>query len=217
MTDTGISGVVYDRRERIIKLSRITHKPLKSILNEATTKRTEIINMFKQVSLDLEGSDFYRYHKSISPAIQEYIEAISFIEYLQNDTLISKEKVDIDFKDEEGSQFLLVTNDDYLLGIADLTGELMRHAINCIGVGDHDRAIKICKFLRDIKSGYDILKIPKRDPLNKKMEIMHQSLIKVEDACYALIIRGSEYPKEFYQHIVSEHAKNFDVEMDTDE
>ena len=43
--------------------------------------------------------------------------------------------------------------EDYLSGIADLTGELMRYAINCVGKGDHGRALQVCQFLRNLNNG----------------------------------------------------------------
>ncbi|RIB22709.1 Translin [Gigaspora rosea] len=205
----------YDRRERIVKASRditalskkliglahrVTQKPLKSILQEANEKKDEISQLFKEISLELQGINYYR----------EYIEAISFLEYLQNDRLITKEEVENKFKDETGTQFLLITDEDYVLGLADLTGELMRYAINSVGKGDHDRVIKVCQFLRDMKTDYDILKVHPKSPLGRKVDTIRQSLSKVEDACYAITIRGSEYPKEFYQHIVSEHARSYE-------
>ncbi|CAG8471619.1 1333_t:CDS:2 [Acaulospora colombiana] len=101
-------------------------KPLKSILDEAQTKISEILESFRRISVELE----------------EYIEAISFLEYLENGVLITKEGVEKQFKDADGNQFLQITYDDYLLGVADLTGELMRYAINCIGAGNHDQALK---------------------------------------------------------------------------
>ncbi|CAG8784072.1 38230_t:CDS:2 [Gigaspora margarita] len=174
----------YDRRERIVKASRVTQKPLKSILQEANEKKDEISQLFKEISLELQGINYYRYHKNISPSIQEFIEAISFLEYLQNDRLITKEEVENEFKDET----------DYVLGLADLTGELMRYAINSVGKGDHDRAIKVCQFLRDMKT------VHPKSPLGRKVDTIRQSLSKVED----------EYPKEFYQHIVSEHARSYE-------
>ncbi|CAG8483025.1 3075_t:CDS:2 [Acaulospora morrowiae] len=249
----------HDRRERVIKSSRditalskkliyiahrVTQRPLESILDEVRTKKSEILELFKKVSVELEGANFYRraqsahsfvqeflnrcakqqqyhiekyefpltmivsykYNKSVSPSIQEYIEAIAFVEYLENGVLITKEKIENDFRDENGNQFLLITYDDYLLGIADLTGELMRYAINCIGMGDHNQARKVCQFLRNIKSGYDILRVTNHF-LRNKVEIMKGSLAKVEN----------EYSQDFYQHIISEHAQNFEVSMEVDE
>ncbi|CAG8503110.1 18456_t:CDS:2 [Rhizophagus irregularis] len=216
----------YDRKERIVKQSRditglskklifLAHrsnqKSLKSILEEAETKKKEILELFQKVSCELEGINYYKYHKSISPAIQEFIEAISFLEYLEHNRLISMNDVELNFRDKSGNQYLQVTVEDYVLGIADLTGELMRYAINSVGKGDHDRALQVCKFLRSLKSvsGYSLL--------GRKLDGIKTNLAKVEDACYALTIRGSEYPKEFYQHIVSEHARNYGDNMDVDE
>lgn len=40
-----------------------------------------------------------------------------------------------------------------ILGLADLTGELMRYAIQIVSSGKYDRAMTICKTLRDIDDG----------------------------------------------------------------
>jgi len=203
-------------KKLIFLAHRVNQKSLKSLLEEAETKKKEIHELFQKVSCELEGINYYRYHRCISPAIQEYIEAISFLEYLEHNRLISKSNVELNFKDQSGKQYLQVSVEDYILGIADLTGELMRYAINCVGKGDHNRALQVCQFLRSLKSDYDLLKVSGNSPLARKLEGMKTNLAKVEDACYALTIRGSEYPKEFYQHIVSEHARNYDS-MDVDE
>nr|CAG8523909.1 9085_t:CDS:2 [Entrophospora candida] len=208
----------YARRERIIKCSRditiqsknlitfaqrITPKTLNSSIEKSATTKQEILKLFKDISVELQGVNYY------SDSLQEYIEAMSLLEYLHNRKLLDKIKdVDNDFKDENGTQFLQVTNEDYLLGVADLSGELMRYATNCIGRGDHDFASIIGRFLRDLKSDYEIIAHNKY--FVRKLEVMKQNLNKVEDVCYAIKIRGSEYPKEFYQHIVAEHTKRFE-------
>ncbi len=46
----------------------------------------------------------FRYHRNISPAIQEFIEAMSFLEYLEHDRLLLKDNIDSEFKDELGKQ-----------------------------------------------------------------------------------------------------------------
>jgi predicted translin family RNA/ssDNA-binding protein len=40
-----------------------------------------------------------------------------------------------------------------LNGIGDLTGELMRYAINKIGAGEPEKAISICHFMQQIHEG----------------------------------------------------------------
>lgn len=111
---------------------------------------------------------------------------------------------------------LEVTDEDYLLGIADLTGELMRLAINTLGqslmptLQDEDASIlspeqrvqHILQFLRDIKSGFDGLSLTKMSPISKKMGVLRQSLQKIELACYNVKVRGAEYPPEVLRQML---------------
>ncbi len=52
-----------------------------------------------------------RYHKAFSPGIQEYIEAVALMQYLETGALLTIENLQCT---------LLITNEDYLAGIADL-------------------------------------------------------------------------------------------------
>eukprot|EP01117_Protostelium_nocturnum_P009569 TRINITY_DN3414_c0_g1_i1.p1 TRINITY_DN3414_c0_g1~~TRINITY_DN3414_c0_g1_i1.p1 ORF type:complete len:102 (-),score=33.43 TRINITY_DN3414_c0_g1_i1:93-398(-) len=84
---------------------------------------------------------------------------------------------------------------DYLLGVADLTGELMRVCINCVAVGKENRVQKTSGFIRDIYDVFCRLKVDDRE-IPKKLEVMKASLQKVEQVCFNMALRGSEYPKE---------------------
>ncbi|KAF7725207.1 hypothetical protein EC973_000373 [Apophysomyces ossiformis] len=46
--------------------------------------------------------------------------------------------------------------------------------------------------------------------LQKKMGALRSSLLKVERACYAFQIRGSEYPKEMYHTIIRECQSRYE-------
>ncbi|KAJ9061134.1 hypothetical protein DSO57_1023479 [Entomophthora muscae] len=89
----------HDRREKIIITSRdITAKSKKVIFglhrlsknsNADLFKKSEdaikvIIDSFKSISAELQGANFYRYYRQISPGIQEFIEAISFKHFSPN-------------------------------------------------------------------------------------------------------------------------------------
>jgi len=217
----------YDRRERIIKanrditalskklifvLHRVQIKTRATVLLVATDKKNEIVALFEAISHELEDANYYKYLRSISPAIQEYIEAIAFMEYVYNGKLITKEACEADFV-KDGQPFLKITDDDYVLGVADLTGELMRYAINSVGKGNHDLAIEVCRFMRSLKGEYDALTLNSRSPISNKVDVMRSSLRKVEDACYALRVRGSEYPASMYQGIIREQQQRFGVEV----
>ena len=90
--------------------------------------------------------------------------------------------------------YVLVPPTHYLLGVADLTGELMRMAIHSIGQGDFDLPFEHCKFLRIIYDAFVSFGNVDRD-LSRKVHVLRQSLQKVEAACYTLQVRGSEIPK----------------------
>jgi predicted translin family RNA/ssDNA-binding protein len=87
-----------------------------------------------------------------------------------------------------------------MLGLADLTGELMRFAINSVGSGDLDTPNEVCAYLRKMLRGFQSLGQVSRE-MNRKINTLRQSLQKVEAACYTLQIRGSEMPKHMLQDV----------------
>ena len=90
---------------------------------------------------------------------------------------------------------LSITPMDYILGMADFTGELMRMCINSIGSGDMEVPFMLVTFMRQL---YDSFQLPGNTPGReyiRKLSVMRQSLSKVENACYMLRVRGSEIPQ----------------------
>ena len=122
---------------------------------------------------EVEGERFWRYQRNISPGLQEYIEALSFAHYLETGKLITFGEVQSSISDESGApvrfscressalpvthspaQYFPLTIEDYLLGLSDLTGELMRYAISSISRrGGRAIAREVCTFMRACKAG----------------------------------------------------------------
>ncbi|KAI7847487.1 Translin [Circinella umbellata] len=214
----------HDRRERVIKVSRdITAQSKKMVFalhraaqrggknyNEAKFKQDEIIKLFQKLSIEVVGPNYYRYARSFAGGFEEFIEGVAFLYYLEHNTLIKKNEIDQLFQDENGNQWLYVRDEDFILGIADFTGELMRHAIHIITTGNYDQSLEICRFLRQINIDCDIVAGSTLPQLNKKMGALRSSIAKVERACYAFQIRGSEYPKEMYQQIIRDVQSRYD-------
>lgn len=113
-----------------------------------------------------------------------------------------------------GSQVLTfqVTPSDYLLGVADLTGELMRMCISSVGNGDIDTPFKLSQFLRQIHDGFSYIGNTGPYEVSKKLHTLRQSLGKVEDACYTLRVRGSEIPKHMLADVFSSRNTLIDPE-----
>ena len=89
---------------------------------------------------------------------------------------------------------------EYMLGLADLTGELMRMAISSVGQGNLAVPYEHCAFMRTIHDAFVSYGNVSRE-LVKKVSTLRQSLCKVENACYTLQVRGSEIPKHMLAEV----------------
>lgn len=193
-------------------------KPLQGKIQQDVASRLEqIANNFSAIAPDLAGVNAWRYQWQISPGIQEYIEAISFKHYLETKRLITIQEVQ-----DSVPPNVIITEPDYVLGLFDLTGELMRYAITSIASGND--AVKrtetsdtqgqddqvsshgtlgpipsqILQDMRELRVLFEGMAVPKGSPLKKqfgsKLEVMCNSVSKVENAAFEVLVRGSELP-----------------------
>ncbi|KAM8703333.1 hypothetical protein ACLKA7_008023 [Drosophila subpalustris] len=176
----------HDRHERILKLSRdITieskriifflhsidsRKQNKSkVLEEAKQRLTKLIDVnFRAIAQELRNQDVYQFRAAYSPGLQEFIEAYTYMEYLENE---DKDRV------------------------SDLTGELMRRCINSLGSGDTETCMETCKALQQFYTGYISLNCQRARELWRKITTMRQSMLKTENVCYNVKVRGGEAAK----------------------
>ncbi|KAJ8489650.1 hypothetical protein ONZ45_g13502 [Pleurotus djamor] len=218
----------YDRRERLIKASRditalskkiifLLHRlalesladPNKSGLAAAAAtgfvKLKEIQTIYAGLRDELAGDHYWRYQQQVSPGLQEYIEALSFAYFLEHWSLIPLKEVQRSLSDDNGVPFFPVTPSDYLLGLSDLTGELMRLSISAMSQrGGRKHAMEVCTFVRNCKADFEAF-TPYVRELSKKQAVTANSLEKIEDATYAIVVRGYEYdlPPEMLDDIVA--------------
>ncbi|KAJ5128243.1 hypothetical protein N7448_001961 [Penicillium atrosanguineum] len=219
----------HDRRERIIKVSRdITALSKKNIFalqrvrainqpippkiaQENQTRLDTIDKLFTSIVSDVAGINSWRYQRQIGGAIQEFIEAISFDHYLRTQTLITHAEVTT-----RVPAGIMVTEEDYVMGLFDLTGEMMRFAVLQLSSGNatatqetQDSAepqapslspeqAGIVVDLRAMRARFEALSVPRKyhmlRDLHKKVEVMQNSVEKVERAAYGILVRGSERP-----------------------
>ncbi|KAJ1673771.1 hypothetical protein EV182_004585, partial [Spiromyces aspiralis] len=97
---------------------------------------------------------------------------------------------------------IAVPDEEYLMGLADLPGEVTRYCINAIGKGDYQAPKGCCEFLRNLKQVYCVLETSPylsrklKEKLKEKLKVLDSSLDKVEHAYYDIALRGSEYPQD---------------------
>ncbi|KAF8541665.1 Translin family-domain-containing protein [Trichophaea hybrida] len=207
----------HDRRERVIKASRdITALSKKMIFSlqrarklnaplpahlqkEISTRHAEINSHLTAISPDLQSLNANRYQRQISGGLQELMEALCFQHYLTTGTLLS----------HTAAQAMIpggieLTIPDYVLGVFDFTGELMRFGITMIalgGAGDESgEANRILLDLRRLREEFEGLDTYSSNgflgkDVDRKMTVMRQCVEKVENAVYGVIVRGSEKPK----------------------
>lgn len=109
-------------------------------------------------------------------AMQEYVEAIVFYEFIEHNKVPSQKE-------------LFVSAPDYLSGLCDLTGELMRKA-NHFAINKKAKdALKIKEFVDKIYEQFLSLDIRDND-LRKKFDSVKYNLQKIEDLTLRMRSRG---------------------------
>ena len=101
---------------------------------------------------------------------------------------------------------ILLSPMDFILGVADLTGELMRMSINAVGSGDRNVPFDLLPFVRAVYCGmFSLCPVSKEVP--RKLSVLRSSLAKIERTCYTLKIRGSEVPKHMLVHAINTNSR----------
>ncbi|GFP95311.1 translin-associated protein x [Phtheirospermum japonicum] len=195
-----------DKRERVVKASRdvtmnskkvifqvhrLSKHNKEEVLEKAEKDLASVMNQhMSRIVKEFQGTDFWKLRRAYSPGVQEYIEAATLCNFCKNGTLLSLDEINAS---------LLTLSDPSVeplqINIADLTGELMRLAIGRISDGELEFAQKICRFVREIYRDLTLI-APKMDDssdMKMKMDVMLQSVIKIENACFSVHVRGSEY------------------------
>eukprot|EP00051_Salpingoeca_urceolata_P015049 m.192790 g.192790 ORF g.192790 m.192790 type:complete len:272 (+) comp18275_c0_seq1:1781-2596(+) len=198
----------HDRHERLVKVSRdITIQSKRVISNlqrlqsdkqravkvaEAQGQLAAIHKLFAKMASELSGVDPNVYARAVSPGVQEFVEAATFCEFIATGQLASLEQINSDI----GAEGFSVSVRDYLLGVTDLTGELMRLCITSVGSPSFspDTGARICAFCQTLSAAYGLIVHTYGKEMSKKMEVLKQSLKKIENACYLFKVRGSELP-----------------------
>ncbi|KAF2402906.1 Translin [Trichodelitschia bisporula] len=215
----------HDRRERIIKASRDITAASKKIIFSLQRVRTlndpfpaqvakdtkkhydTIRDRYSSISRDLQGINSFRYQFQITPGNQEFVEAITFQHYLSHQMLMTHEEAQKELdKLTGGGERVILTAEDFLLGIFDMTGELMRFAITTMattgqlpgaekGPGHHT----VLSDLRELRTQLEQVNVHEggrfKKDFSSKMEVMRTCVEKVEGALYGQVVRGAERPK----------------------
>ncbi|GAO13684.1 hypothetical protein UVI_02017870 [Ustilaginoidea virens] len=213
----------HDRRERIVKASRdVTAQSKKMVkhLNQelppptaqdVDTRLAEIARLLQSVAPDVSSINRYRYAWNLR-CLEELVEALSLMHYLRHQRLLTPQEAQSAIPD------VTLTAHDYLYGVFDLFGELMRFAT--VTTAQHGRMLggggggdggggdgrTILADMQELGCAFELLREVPTKEYRDKMEAARQSVGKVEKLGYGLAVRGSERPSGWVPDVKDERG-----------
>ncbi|POR32864.1 Translin-associated protein X [Tolypocladium paradoxum] len=168
------------------------------------TRMADVTKLLQSTAPDLGSINRHRYTWQLR-CLEELVEALSFAHYLRHQTLMTPAEAQAALPAD-----VALTAHDYAHGVLDLFGELMRFATvqrgEVLGAGD-DGGGGRRTILRDMQAlgcAFEMLpEVPGRE-FRGKMDVMRQSVRKVEKLGYGLVVRGSERPSGWVPDVKDE-------------
>lgn len=204
----------HDRHERISRLCRdvnieskriisllhtiVTDEMKQIVIDEAKHRiQTLISGLIKDIALEMQNVSAYLHHKALT-GLQEYVEARIFLSFIEQGQLVSltdmRNEMTYTIISGDGNTRVistLLTPQDYILGLADVSGEVMKKAISGLSTGSVDQCFNDREMLRELYTGFLGL-YGNTAIINNKLTMTTANVCKVERALCDYIVRGSE-------------------------
>ena len=153
-------ATIQKSRNIILLSKQIIHALHRDKLEESEPIIVQIKNEVKELSNTAYNTTIHKI------AIQEYVEALTFYEFVKNKKIPTRKELGVE-------------TETYLLGLCDLTGELVRKAVNDIINQKFEDALKIKDVVAELYG--EFLKLHFRVELRKKFDSIKWNLNKLED------------------------------------
>ncbi|MBN1384242.1 MAG: hypothetical protein JW983_05090 [Elusimicrobia bacterium] len=165
-----------DERKQIIGISNDALHNAKRIIfilhragtNEANKKLLEIEKIFRELEKKF-GYDRISEEGSYRAAVEEYVEAKMFYLVMINRKIDKIQGINLDFV-------------SYLAGLCDLTGELVRKAVNEASAGNFNEVTKMKKIINEIMA--ELIEFDMTGYLRTKYDQAKNNLRKIEQIDY---------------------------------
>ena len=166
-----------EKRERAIRTSRDTIKLSKEIIyavHRGDMKKADTkIGDIKKKLADLPKEEITGI---VSVAKQEYVEALSFFHFVKHHKILTRTELGVETY-------------EYLAGMCDFSGELVRKAVKCVVDGNPKEAKVIRDFVDELYG--EFLEFDLADwELRKKYDSIKYNLKKLEDLMYDTHMKG---------------------------
>jgi len=173
-----------EKREDLIRGSRNVVKTSKlliyAIQRQDLIEAEKLVEQIRQEISALEkhvsGHSELRFSPAYKIAVQEFVEAMALYYFIKEKKLVTSSELNVDAE-------------SYLLGICDLTGELVRKAVNSAISRSFALAVEIKDFVSEIYG--EMLKFNFRNGnLRKRFDSIKYNLKKLEDLVYDIKTKG---------------------------
>lgn len=163
-----------ERRENLIASSRdviqLSKLIIHAIQRSDITKAKELAVQIRSKVKSLPDKDYDTDMRTV--ALQEYVEAMALLLFVQDGRIPTRKDLGVDTV-------------SYLCGLCDLTGELVRLAVNKVITKDYDYALKVKLVVEDIYG--EFLKFDLRNGiLRKKSDSLKWNLKKLEELALSI-------------------------------
>jgi predicted translin family RNA/ssDNA-binding protein len=166
-------------KDALVRNSRTVVKLSKRVIyslhrDDPKSAATHLEDMKKEFSnLDKSTKDTkLRSSGAYKVAVQEYVEAYCFYELIVNNRLLENGKLKLDYE-------------YFLMGLIDLTGEVVRKAINASIVGKYEDAVKMKNLVSELYDELLLFDFPGGE-LRKKFDSVKYDLKKLDDLVLSL-------------------------------
>lgn len=156
--------IIRDAKHAIVCIHRNDFTEAEQCLARAS-KALQPLQKMHPLDLHVVGA----YHE----CVQEYVEAMSFLHFVQKEKLLPF------------SSFKSVPEEDYLLGLCDLTGELARRAVLLVIAGKGKQVDTLRIFVQEVHDFFLELYL-RNGELRKKYDSIKWNLKKIEEIVYDL-------------------------------
>ena len=156
-----------ENREKVISSSRDIIK-LSKLIIYGLNRGDNIDKLIKEIESKISKLSLQSHDTGIhSVALQEYVEAKCYYSFVKSKKILTRKELN-------------VNSEEYLLGLCDLTGELVRKAVNEAIRGNVKGVVEIKDFVEELYG--EFLKFDLRNgELRKKSDSIRWNLNKLQD------------------------------------
>ena len=164
-----------EKREEVIKKSREIIKLSKQVIY-GLHRGDNVDALARSITKKVKELPAEKFDAGIqNVAVQEYVEAITLLAIVNGKSIPTRKQLEVD-------------TENYLLGLCDLTGELVRKGVNTAIKGNKEEALKMKEIVEEIYG--EFLKFEFRNgELRKKSDSIKWNLNKLEELAYDLKVK----------------------------